>query len=242
MKLKSRIALVTGGARGIGAAAALALAREGAIVHVSDVLDCSDAVAAIRAEGFEAEAHTLDITNREGCAELVQSIVDQRGGLDILICNAGVCPEGQVVGDWEQWGRVIDINLHGTQNTIAAAWGALRASEDGRIVINSSMAFYQGGLIVGTEYSASKAALIGMTRHIARNGGPEGIICNAVAPGIIETDMTADFDKLELDRIPLRRYGTAEDVAGPILFLCLPDSAYMTGTVLNVTGGIVLSS
>jgi 3-oxoacyl-[acyl-carrier protein] reductase len=104
------------------------------------------------------------------------------------------------------------------------------------------MAYYQGGLIVGTEYSASKAALIGMTRHLARNGGPLGIRCNAVAPGIIETDMTAGFDKPDRERIPLRRLGSAEDVAGPIAFLCGPDSAYMTGTVLNVTGGMILAA
>lgn len=111
----------------------------------------------------------------------------------------------------------------------------------GRIVIISSMAYYRGGVIVGSEYSTSKAALVGLARHIARNGGQFNINCNAVAPGIIPTDMTADFDKPDFDEIPLRRYGTAEYVAGPISFLCGPESAYMTGTVLNVTGGVVLA-
>jgi 3-oxoacyl-[acyl-carrier protein] reductase len=241
-KLAGQVVLVTGGARGIGAAAGVALAADGAVVVLSDVLRTDDAVAEIQSAGGIASGHTLDITDRGACAELVQEVIDTHGRLDSIVCNAGLCPPGSVAGDWEQWDRVLDVNLQGTQNCVAAVWPAMQAQRAGRIVIVSSMAFYQGGLIVGTEYTASKAALVGMTRHLARNGGVHGILCNAVAPGIIETDMTADFDKLELDRIPLRRYGTAEDVAGPIRFLCGPESAYMTGTVLNVTGGIVLAA
>jgi 3-oxoacyl-[acyl-carrier protein] reductase len=199
-------------------------------------------VAAATALGPDARGYHLDIRDREACRGVVDDIITRDGRLDILVCNAGVCPAGVVAGDWEQWQRVIDVNLHGTQNTVAAAWDQLVAQGGGRIVIVTSMAFYRGGVIVGTEYSASKAALVGMTRHLARNGGPHGILCNAVAPGIIETEMTAGFDKPELGEIPLRRLGSADDVAGPIRFLCLPDSAYMTGTVLNVTGGMVLAA
>lgn len=239
--LQGQVALVTGAARGIGASAAELLAARGAIVHVSDILDCSDTVAKIEKAGGKAFAHNLDVTDREGCAALGKQIVEQHGRIDALICNAGICPPGTVAGDWEQWDRVLDINLHGTQNTVAAVWDSMVEARYGRIVIISSMAYYRGGVIVGSEYSASKAALVGLTRHIARNGGEFNINCNAVAPGIIATDMTADFDKPDLEEIPLRRYGSAEDVAGPISFLCGPESAYMTGTVLNVTGGIVLA-
>lgn len=240
--LAGQVAWVTGGARGIGAAAGLALAEAGATVWLSDVLDCESAVASIRARNGEAHGRPLDIRDRKGCVDLVAEILEAHGHLDMLVANAGVCPAGRVAGDWAQWERVIDINLHGTQNTIAAVWDPMCARRYGRIVIVSSMAWYRGGVIVGTEYTASKAALIGITRHVARNGGPHGVLCNAVAPGFIDTDMTADFPQGDLEEIPLRRRGTPDDVAGPIRFLCGPDSAYMTGCVLNVTGGIVLAA
>jgi 3-oxoacyl-[acyl-carrier protein] reductase len=243
--LNGQTILITGGARGIGSAAGEVLARRGASVHLADILDCSDAVDRITANGGAAFGHSLDITDKAACIELADRIVTAAGAIDAIVCNAGVCPPGKPVAlspdDEAQWHRVIDINIHGTQNSISAVWPHMQRQGGGRIVIVSSMAFYQGGLIVGTEYSASKAAHVGMTRHLARNGGPHGIIVNAVAPGVIETDMTRDFNKPDLDTIPLRRLGTAEDVAGPISFLCGPESAYMTGTVLNVTGGIILA-
>lgn len=240
--LAGQVAWITGGARGIGAAAGIALAEAGASVWLSDVLDCEEAVAAIRERGGQAQGRALDVRDREGCARLAEDIRAADGQIDILVANAGVCPAGSVAGDWAQWQRVIDVNLHGTQNCVAAVWQAMCDRRRGRIVIVSSMAWYRGGVIVGTEYTASKAALIGMTRHLARNGGPHGVLCNAVAPGFIDTDMTADFPRGDLEEIPLRRRGTPEDVAGPIRFLCGPDSAYMTGCVLNVTGGIVLAA
>ena len=239
-QLAGKTAWITGAARGIGAAVARALAARGATLHLSDVLPCDDVVAELRAGGFEAEGHALDIRDRAACAALADTIRD-RHGLDLLVANAGICPAGSVSGDWDQWREVLDVNLDGTQHCVAACWDGMVAQGSGNLVLVSSMAYYQGGVIVGTEYSASKAALIGMTRHLARNGGPLGIRCNAVAPGIIETPMTEAFDKPETDRIPLGRLGTAEDVAGPVAFLCGPESAYMTGTVLNVTGGMILA-
>ena len=241
-ELEGQVALVTGAARGIGAATARALAEAGATVCLADVLPCEPVVQELARGGASARGFHLDIRNREACAAIAADVVHEFGRVDILVCNAGVCPPGTVAGDWEQWNRVIDVNVNGTQHCIAAVWKPMVAHGGGRIVIVSSMAYYRGGVIVGTEYSASKAALIGMTRHLARNGGPFGILCNAVAPGIIDTEMTADFEKPDLESVPLRRQGTAEDVAGPIRFLCGPDSAYMTGTVLNVTGGIVLGA
>ena len=239
--LAGQVALVTGAARGIGAATARSLATRGATVFLSDILDAEPVAVDIRNSGGAATATDLDVTNQQACAAHVDDVLTAAGAVDILVCNAGVCPPGEPVGDQAQWDSVMQVNLEGTRNCVAAAWEPMQRHGRGAIVLVSSAAFYQGGLIVGTEYSASKAALIGMTRHLARNGGPHGIRVNAVAPGIIETDMTADFDKPDLEKIPLRRYGSADEVAGPIVFLCEPDSGYMTGTVLNITGGMVLA-
>lgn len=240
--LEGQVAWVTGAARGIGAATARTLAARGAFVHLSDVRDCGPVREEIAAAGGGAAAHTLDVTDAAACRALVARVMSDGGGLHMLVCNAGLCPPGTPTDAGDQWARVMAVNLDGSRHCVDAAWEALAAGGEGRIVLVSSMAYYQGGVIVGTEYSASKAALVGMTRHLARNGGPLGLRCNAVAPGIIATDMIADFDTPSLDRIPLGRLGTAEDVAGPIAFLCSPASAYMTGTVLNITGGMVLSA
>lgn len=240
--LSSRVALVTGGARGIGAATCQVLAADGAHVIVADIGDTASTVAAVREAGGRATGLSLDVTDRAGVAASVDTLMAAHGRIDILVANAGICPEGTVAGNWDQWDRVIDVNVNGTQNCVAAVWDHMVAARHGRIVLVSSMAYYRGGVIVGTEYSASKGAVVAMTRHLGRNGGPHGITCNAVAPGVIDTDMTAGFSRPDLADIPLRRLGTAADVAGPIRFLCGPDAAYMTGCVLNVTGGIVLAA
>jgi len=241
-ELEGRAAWVTGAARGIGAATALALGKRGAHVLLTDVLDCSAAEQAVRDAGGTAEGARLDVTDRDACRRVARAFAERQRGLHILVGNAGICPAGTVTDAPEQWSRVMAVNLDGARNCVDAAWPALTETGDGRLVLVSSMAFYRGGVIVGTEYSASKAALIGMTRHLARNGGPLGLRCNAVAPGIIDTPMTEAFDKPDLEEIPLRRLGGAEDVAEPIAFLCGPGASYMTGTVLNVTGGLVLAA
>jgi len=239
--LEGQVALVTGAARGIGAAAARALALRGAHVWLTDVLDCETAVQSIDADGGSATSRELDVRDADACSAVVDAIIEVHGRLDIAVLNAGICPPGGVVGDAAQWRKVMDVNVEGTRHCVAAAWDRL-CERGGRIVIVSSMAYYQGGRIVGTEYTTSKAALVGMTRHLARNGAAHGVIVNAVAPGIIDTEMTREFDKPDPADIPLGRYGTAADVAGPISFLCGPESAYMTGTVLNITGGMILAA
>ena len=240
--MTKEIALVTGAARGIGAATALKLAAQGYVLWLTDVLDCTATRDAIVAAGGTARMAHLDVTDRAGCAALAARIRAEDGRLDVLVANAGICPAGTVQGDWDQWDRVLKINVDGTQNCIAAVWDGMVAQGGGRIVLVSSMAYYQGGIVVGTEYSASKGAVVGMTRHLARNGGQHGIRVNAVAPGIIDTDMASGFPPPNLASVPLGRKGSADEVAGPIAFLCGPDSGYMTGTVLNVTGGIILSA
>lgn len=240
--MTKEVALVTGAARGIGAATALKLASQGYTLWLADLLDCTHTEKAIQAAGGEARIASLDVTDRQAVLDLVARIKEQDGRIDVLVANAGICPEGRVHGDWEQWDKVLKVNVDGTQNCVAAVWDAMAQQGGGRIVLLSSMAFYQGGVTVGTEYSAAKGAVVGMTRHLARNGGKVGIRVNAVAPGIIDTDMTSGFPDPNYAAIPLGRKGSADEVAGPIAFLCGEESSYMTGTVLNVTGGIILSA
>lgn len=240
--MTKEVALVTGAARGIGAATALKLAAQGYVLWLADLLDCTETQEAIQAAGGTARIAALDVTDRNAVFDLVAKIETQDGRIDVLVANAGICPEGSVHGDWAQWDKVLKVNIDGTQNCVAAVWEGMARQGGGRIVLLSSMAFYQGGITVGTEYSAAKGAVVGMTRHLARNGGKVGIRVNAVAPGIIDTDMTSGFPDPNYATIPLGRKGSADEVAGPIAFLCGPDSSYMTGTVLNVTGGIILSA
>ncbi len=228
-----KVAWVTGAARGIGRDVASRLAAAGATVYGSDLSE-GDGSQTIR-------QRQLDVKDRHGCAMLVDEIQSEHGRLDIVVANAGVCPPGQAVGEPEQWDEVLAVNIGGTRNTVAAAWPVMEGQQSGAIVLVSSAAYYQGGLTVGTEYSTSKAAIVGMTRHLARNGGPLGIRVNAVAPGLINTAMIKDMSLPDPSKIPLGRFGEAREVGGPIVFLCSENASYMTGTVINITGGMVLA-
>ena len=172
--MTKEIALVTGAARGIGAATALKLAAQGYVLWLTDVLDCTATRDAILAAGGEARVAPLDVTDRAACIALAGRIAAEDGRLDVLVANAGICPAGSVHGDWDQWERVLRVNVDGTQNCVSAVWDMMAAQGGGRIVLVSSMAYYQGGVTVGTEYSASKGAVVGMTRHLARRSARSG--------------------------------------------------------------------
>jgi 3-oxoacyl-[acyl-carrier protein] reductase len=237
LSLKGHVAIVSGGARGIGAAAALALAEAGASVAVFDLLDSGETVAAATARGAVCRGWQLDISREEAVSAAVAEVVSALGPVSIIVAAAGVMPAGAVDSGLAQWRQVLSVNLDGTRHLVAACYPGMAARGDGRIVLVTSVAARQGGLLAGAEYSASKGALLSYGRHIARNGAAHGVRCNIVAPGVIETAMNAHLPKPDPKTLPARRLGSPGDVAGPVVFLCSDRANYITGIELPINGG-----
>jgi 3-oxoacyl-[acyl-carrier protein] reductase len=237
ISLKGHVAIVSGGARGIGAAAALALAEAGASVAVFDLLKAGETVAAATARGGVCRGWQLDISREEAVSAAVAEVVSALGPVSIIVAAAGVMPAGAVDSGLAQWRQVLSVNLDGTRHLVAACYPGMAARGDGRIVLVTSVAARQGGLLAGAEYSASKGALLSYGRHIARNGAAHGVRCNIVAPGVIETAMNAHLPKPDPQTLPARRLGSPEDVAGPVVFLCSDRANYITGIELPINGG-----
>ena len=240
ISLQGHVAIVSGAARGIGAACALALAKAGASVAVFDRLPVADTVASMHSDS--CRGWQLDISDEEAVRAAVASVVSALGPVSIIVAAAGVMPSGSVDSGSAQWCQVLSVNLDGARHLVTQCYPAMTERGDGRIVLVSSIAARQGGLLAGSEYSASKGALQSFGRHIARNGAAHGVRCNIVSPGVIETTMNAHLPKPDSQTIPLRRLGTSEDVAGPVLFLCSDSSNYITGIDLPINGGQLLYS
>ena len=242
--LAGQVALVTGGARGIGRASAELLCEAGAaIVLVDRLTQEADAVAAaVRAKGGQAVALTADLSDLRSVAPMAEEAGRAFGRLDILINNAGVLSEVSTADLTEQqWDRVMAINLKAVVFVTQAVLPDMVRRRTGAIVNIGSVAGRIGGVVTGIDYSASKAAVMGVTRTLARQYGPHGIRINAVAPGPIETDMTrhwsTDIREQFIARIPLGRLGTPEDVARVVVFLAGPGAGYITGATIDVNGG-----
>lgn len=247
--LADRVALVTGGSRGIGKAVALLLASHGAKVVVNYVSDEQSAAATVteaRALGVEAVAIQGNVSRLAEGERVVKETVERFQRLDFLICNAGIW-EGAAVESIpeELWDRTMDINLKGTWSVCRAAAPLMKQQKFGRIVIVSSTAGQRGEAFF-SNYAASKAGQIGFTKSLSSELAPSGINVNSVAPGWVETDMTRDVFSDAVSRegilkaIPTGRVATPEDIAGPIVFLCSKWAGNITGEVLNVNGGSVL--
>lgn len=247
--LASRVALVTGGSRGIGRSIALALSRRGAkiIVNYTSRPDAAEAVVSeIVAAGGQAAAVRFDVSDSPAVTEAIKAIGKEHGGLDILVNNAGVAINGLLMRfSDEQWQKTMAINLGGAFNcTRAAASLLLRAKEHGR-VINITSVVGEMGNAGQAAYAASKAGMIGFTLATARELASRRVTVNAIAPGFIETEMTAEHlpeeqkQKLLAD-IPLGRIGSADEIGAAAAFLAGPEAAYITGQVLRVNGGMLM--
>ena len=246
MDLAGKVALVTGGGRGIGRGVALALARAGAdvVVAVSRDVAAAEAVAEeMRGLGRRALARQADVSNGEQAEELVAAAVSELGRIDILVNNAGITRDGLLMRMPEaDWDAVMDVNLKGTFNCTKAALKRMVRQRSGRIVNVTSVMGVTGNA-GQANYAASKAGIIGLTKSTAKEVGSRGITCNAVAPGWIRTAMTEGLPEevagQVLKQIPLGRLGEPEDVAGLVLFLCSDSASYITGQVVVVDGGLI---
>jgi 3-oxoacyl-[acyl-carrier protein] reductase len=246
-RLDGKVALVTGGSRGIGRAVSEALARAGALVVVNYVRGEEEAkktVAAIEAAGGRAEAVGFDVANMAATEAAVGEIAKRHGKLDILVANAGIAIDGLLLRlKEEDLDRLFDVNVKGAVASAKAAIKTMMRQKHGRIVFLSSIVG-EAGNGGQTGYAATKAALLGITKSIAKEYASRGITVNAVAPGFIDTDMTTqipDQAKVEmLKAIPLGRTGRSEEVAAAVLFLSSDEASYVTGEVLRVNGGMLM--
>ena len=249
LELKDRVAVVTGGSRGIGRAAVDCFAKLGANVVVNYVRDRKAADAACgfaEAQGVKGLAVQADISHKGDAQRLIDATVDKLGRVDFLVCNAGIW-EGAPIDQMteEVWDRTLDLNLKGTWAACRSAVPHMKKNGFGRIVIVSSTAGQRGEANV-SNYAASKGGQISFTKSLAAELGAFGINVNSVAPGWVDTDMCADvfaqpgYKKSIEEGIPVGRVATPEDIAWPIVFLCTEWARHINGEVLNVNGGSVL--
>lgn len=247
--LSGRVALVTGGSRGIGRAVCKALAQRGAkvIINYRSREDAARETAElVTAAGGEAVLSGFDVADGEAVREAIKALVKEHGGLHILVNNAGVAINGLMLRFKEaDWQKSLDVNLSGVYHcTQAASKALLKAKADGRL-INITSVVGETGNAGQAAYAASKAGIIGFTKSLAKEFASRGVCVNAIAPGYIETDMTSDempeaAREAVLASIPFGRMGNPDEVADAVAFLAGPEAQYITGQVLRVNGGMLI--
>ena len=248
MLLSSKVAVISGAAspRGIGLATARLFAQHGAKVAILD-LDGAGAETAARELGAEHKGFACDVTDLESCRTAARQVLEVFGQVDVLLNNAGVTQPVKLMEiTGPDWHRIIDVNLGGVLYLSQAFIPHMRERKQGSIVCMSSVSAQRGGGIFGgPHYSAAKAGVLGLAKAMARELGPDGIRVNCVTPGLIQTDITGgkltdDMRRDILKGIPLNRLGEVGDVAGAYLFLASDLSAYVTGAVIDVNGGMLI--
>ncbi|HJF84491.1 3-oxoacyl-[acyl-carrier-protein] reductase [Megamonas hypermegale] len=247
MLLDGKIALVTGGSRGIGRAVAIELAKEGAAVAINyagNKAAAEEVQSIITQMGGKAMIIQADVSDEKSAMQMVEEVIAQLGGIDILVNNAGITRDGLFIRMKEEdWNAVINTNLTGIFNCTKVAAKYMMKKRSGRIINMSSVSGIMGNA-GQTNYAAAKAGVIGFTKSLAREMASRGITVNAVAPGFIATDMTAAMpEKAQehvLTSIPLGKMGKPEDIANAVLFLASDKASYITGQVIHVDGGMVM--
>lgn len=246
MRLKDKIAIITGAGRGIGAATAKKFALEGATVVVADLNqeDINKTVEEIKANGGNAIGMNVNVTDRNQVAKMIKETSETFGGLNIVVNNAGITADSQLVKmTEEQWDKVLDVNLKGVFNVGQAAATYMKENNGG-VILNASSVVGLYGNFGQTNYAATKWGVIGMTKTWAKELGKYKVRVNAVAPGFILTPMTEKMPEKVLDmmkdKAPLKSLGYPEDIANAYAFLASDEARFITGTVLSVDGGVVL--
>ena len=243
MNFNGQTALITGAGRGIGKTIAVKLAESGLDIAIADMNPVSDdVVREIEEYGTKCLAFQLDVTDVESVDSVVKKIIDETGGIHILVNNAGITKDNLFMRmKPEQWSQVIDVNLNGVFHVTKSVIRKMVKQHSGRIINISSVVGFSGnpGQV---NYSSTKSGLIGFTKSLSREVGTRGITVNAVAPGFINTAMTQALNENQqqaiLNQIPLGRMGEAEDIANAVAFLASEEASYITGTVLHVNGGM----
>jgi 3-oxoacyl-[acyl-carrier protein] reductase len=245
MLLEGRVALVTGGSRGLGRADALALAEAGADVAVADILDAEKTANDVRSMGRKSLAIKMDVTNMAEVKEGFEKTKKDFGSIDILVNNAATLDHlGQILEQRDKlWERDLRVNLTGTYNCSRAVWPFMQEKKWGRIINMASVAGTLGGF-GQASYSATKAGIIGFTKTLALEGARYGITANVVCPGVINSEsfqlISPEMRERLIKRTAFKKLGEPEDVANAIVFLASDKAKYITGIVLNVSGGIEL--
>ncbi|MEE9191977.1 MAG: 3-oxoacyl-ACP reductase family protein [Candidatus Aerophobetes bacterium] len=247
MRLKNKVAIVTGAARGIGKAIAQRFLQEGAAVAINDVNleKAEEIVHEAKSKGKKALSVKADVSNEKEVEEMVNRVYSNFARIDILVNNAGIIKRGSTEDhSYEDWDRVIAVNLRGTYNCSKAVIPIMKKQGCGKIVNVSSIAGKVGNIASAPSYGSSKGAINALTKSMARELAEYGICVNAVAPHAVETEMSAEWSQEKrrqlMSQIPLKRLGRPEEVAAAVLFLASDEASFITGEILDVNGGYLM--